>query len=437
MMMDMPPEKLRMGEVLRYARPYSTQPPIIDDLRNFFNVTYNPQAALPIIDKGINGLRNIVAPEGLRRPAILISSSPHKVGSSITPWQDFFDTDNGHIRYYGDNKDPAVDPASRLGNATLLKAFEVHRAFSAEDRRNAVPLIFFRRVSSEGRRKGYVLFDGFGIIERVELKVQYDHANLRTFTNYVFDFLVMSLARENELFDWSWIKARQDPSINLSATSVLAPASWRFWLKEGEAAYSRSRRRVSKLLTLSSGEQRPAPSSSASKILDEVYEFYRDRKSRFEALAAVISGRVIGGTGSTYRQGWITPSSSDGGADFIGRLDIGSNFSKTKLVVLGQAKCERPDAATGGNHIARTVARLKRGWVGIYVTTGYFSEQVQREVIEDQYPIILVHGLRLAEEVSEAVYQGGFATVRAFLEYVDAQYENLVAARRPEEILFD
>lgn len=436
-MTDTPPGKLRMGEVLRYARPYSTQPPVIDDLRNYFNVTHNPQATLPLLDKGINGLRNIVAPEGLRRPAILISSSPHKVGSSVTPWQDFFDTDNGHIRYYGDNKDPTATPASRQGNSALLKAFEIHRAFSAQDRQYAVPLIFFRRVSTGGKRKGYVLFEGFGIIEQVELKVQYDHANLRTFTNYVFDFLVMSLARENEIFDWSWITARQNPSIDLAATSIFAPASWRLWLRNGEAAHSRSRRRVSKLLTLSSREQRPVPSSAVDKILEEIYAFYRNRNWRFEALAAVISERVIVNSGGNYKRGWITPPSSDGGADFIGRLDIGSDFASTKLVMLGQAKCERPDAVTGGNHIARTVARLKRGWVGIYVTTSYFSEQVQREVIEDQYPIILVHGRRLAEEVAEAVHQGGFSTVRSFLEYVDAQYEEMIMARRPEEILLD
>ena len=50
--------------------------------------------------------------------------------------------------------------------------------------------------------------------------------------------------------------------------------------------------------------------------------------------------------------------------DFVGRLDVGSGHSTAKLVVLGQAKCEKLQSATGGNHIARTVARLRRGWIG-------------------------------------------------------------------------
>ena len=59
--------------------------------------------------------------------------------------------------------------------------------------------------------------------------------------------------------------------------------------------------------------------------------------------------------------GWVTSPGSAGGADFIGRLDVGEGFGAAKLVVLGQAKCEALDSPTGGNQIARTVAQLKLG----------------------------------------------------------------------------
>jgi len=42
-------------------------------------------------------------------------------------------------------------------------------------------------------------------------------------------------------------------------------------------------------------------------------------------------------------------------------MDIGTGFGSAKLIVLGQAKCESLSSPTGGNHIARTVAKLKRG----------------------------------------------------------------------------
>jgi hypothetical protein len=75
------------------------------------------------------------------------------------------------------------------------------------------------------------------------------------------------------------------------------------------------------------------------------------------------------------RSGWITPPSSDGGADFVGRFDVGDGFARARLVVLGQAKCET--GATGGLHMARTIARLRRGWLVVFVTTSYFSEGVR------------------------------------------------------------
>lgn len=106
-----------------------------------------------------------------------------------------------------------------------------------------------------------------------------------------------------------------------------------------------------------------------------------------------------------------------------------------KLVVLGQAKCEEPSTPTNGNSIARTVARLRRGWIGIYVTTSFFSESTQEEVIEDQYPIVMVDGLRLAKELAQAMSEEGLRDVKELLDRIDSGYEASLARRAPEEIL--
>ena len=84
--------------------------------------------------------------QGSQCPAILISSSPHKIGSAETPWQDFFDPDHGHIRYFGDNKNPGTDPASPNGNRALLEQFELHSSPDIKKRMNACPIVFFKRV---------------------------------------------------------------------------------------------------------------------------------------------------------------------------------------------------------------------------------------------------------------------------------------------------
>jgi hypothetical protein len=154
-------------------------------------------------------------------------------------------------------------------------------------------------------------------------------------------------------------------------------------------------------------------------------------------LASAVAAQVLSRAGAVYLDGWLTPGSGDHGTDFVGRLTIGEGFSSTRVVVLGQAKCEKINSPTGGVHVARTVARLRRGWVGIYVTTSYFSESVQREVLEDQYPIVLVHGLELVRTVDQLMSKTGVSQIGEFLDLINQKYESQISHRRAEEILFD
>ena len=86
-------------------------------------------------------------------------------------------------------------------------------------------------------------------------------------------------------------------------------------------------------------DQRPDPGSADEHVLRAIYDFYSGQNHRFEWLAARVVERILSGCGGDFRLGWVTPPSSDGGADFVGRLDIGSGFSRVKQVVFGQAKC--------------------------------------------------------------------------------------------------
>ena len=428
----LPTKKIRT----RYARPYDAQNEAVDGLPNYFFHTQSLDAKLPLLESGINPIQKITSPDGLRCPAILISSSPHKIGSPETPWQDFFDPDNGHIHYYGDNKAPGVDPSTPNGNKALLEQFSFHTSPDEEGRNSACPIIFFKRVRVGPRLKGNVQFQGFGIISLTRLVTQFNSRNDQAFPNYAFDFTIFNLQEENEEFDWNWITRRRNPGATNTETLESAPAAWLLWVRQGNSVVERCRRRIVKLLTLRTSEQIPTESSREAKTLRSVYAFYSGRKARFEALAAFIAERVIGANEASYRPGWITPASSDGGADFIGRLDVGTGLASTKIIVLGQAKCEKLDVPTGGNHIARTVARLRRGWIGAYVTTSYFSEAVQREVLEDKYPIILINGLRVATEIDAAMHESKISSIDLFLESIDETYDGQVMEREPEEILY-
>ena len=248
----------------------------------------------------------------------------------------------------------------------------------------------------------------------------------------------MSLTREDEAFDWDWIRMRGDETVDKAACLEAAPWAWRQWVLDGNAAKDRVRRRVLRLKTASPAEQLPPKGSKYARILDEILDFYPGkRKHRFEALAELIAEEVLSSSGSAYKRGWITPRSSDHGADFIARLDLADGFARTPIVVLGQAKCEAGTGATSGRDLARTVARLRRGWLGVYVTTTYFSTLNQEELYEDEYPLVLINGRMVAEVVDRMVLRDGHGNLGTFLKTVDEAYENRVSARRPSEILAD
>lgn len=429
---------IRVGDILRDGRPKSATPAVQAGYRNVYAVTAIPGRGFVPLESGINPMAAVAAVDGPRIPAILIASSPHKIGKLETPWQDHFEPDNGYIRYYGDNRHAGQEPALKRGNASLLRALDAYTHHAKATRSTAVPLIFFRRVPRDGKRKGFLQFEGFGIVTAAERVAQYSKTAGGSFSNYAFDLLVMSMIAENEVFDWDWIRRRAEADKSTAECLDAAPEAWQRWVHGGSGAIDRVRRRVSKLMLESKADQMPVPGSDVAKILTEIYTFYSNKNARFESLAATVAARVIG---PSYLNGGLTRATGDGGIDFIGRLDVGSGFhgghlGPAKILVLGQAKCEKLTSPTSGRHIARTVARLRRGWIGAYVTTSFFSEATQREVIEDRYPIVLINGRRLAEEVQRMqVEAGGGTQVKSFLETFNAENLLSVEIRDPEELL--
>jgi hypothetical protein len=428
---------VRIGDILRYPAKPDPSLPEIDGLPNYFHAVCLPGCALPKLDRGINSIAAIKAVDGTRRPAILIRGNPHRAGSILTPWQDHFSPDTGHIRYFGDHK--AGQPGYAVdspGNQLLVREqFPLHTGLDVESRRRAAPLVFFRGIPHQGKIKGHVEFQGFGLMERAEFVSQLDQTSQRAFSNVRYDFLVMTSVSEGEDFDWNWINSRRNPSLSDGDCLARAPAAWQWWVRNGSTALPRVRRMLSRLKTANAAEQRPAAGSKEEKILHTVVQHYANQKHRFELLAEHVVEDLVTASGIDYVKGWITPRSADGGADFVGRLDVGQGLAGTSLVLLGQAKCEQVHSPTGGNHIARTVARLRRGWIGAYVTTSFFSRPVQAEVIDDEYPIMLIGGRDVAATVEKTMLERGVDNIDAFLDELDGQYESRVRFRQPSEIL--
>ena len=425
---------LQINRQLKYPRHglRSTDVETIDGLPNFFFWTHTDDGlAQAQLESGFNQMAEVRSPSGKRRPAVLIRSSAHKAGSATTPWRDSYDMDGGRVRYFGDAKPQHMpNPHDVVGNKLMRKLFEQHRSPDIDLRMNAAPLLFF-----VAEQQGVVEFRGLGLIEGVELVSQVDQKG-RAFSNYAYDCALLNLANEGERLEWDWISRRKAPDLSDDEVLKCAPESWRRWVAEGSASLPRVRRVVARLGITNKEEQLPPAGSAEETVLRKVYDFYSagNRYKRFEALAEVVAEFVISESHGGYKSGWVTRGSGDHGIDFVGRLDVGSGFSTTSLVVLGQAKCESPNSSTSGKDIARTVARLRRGWIGCYVTTGTFSTSTQKEVAEDRYPLILIPGAKVAEAVSAITIRDGIS-VDDFLLRVDATYEKRLRDRDPEQVL--
>jgi Restriction endonuclease AspBHI N-terminal/Restriction endonuclease len=432
----LPGRYLRMTATLRYASGASTLDAEIDGLPNFHYLTVATDGTRVSLASGINLTREISAADGVRRPVLALRSSPWKAGHESNPWHDTYDLDHGYVRYFGDHKVGSTAPLGvTRGNAALLDSWDAHRGATEVERLRATPLVLFRSVTIRGLVKGHVQFCGLAVMERLEHVIQRDPTTGQSFANYVFDLAVLSLAQEDERLDWRWIDDRRDPALTAEQALRHAPNAWHQWIEQGDPALPRIRRRTAMSRVRSAADQRPDPGSAEAALLDTIYKHFDGKKLEFELLAARVAGAVLRARGGTYLEGWLTRGAGDGGTDFVGRLDVGAGGAVAQLVVLGQAKCVVPSSSISAEQIARVVARLRRGWIGVYVTTGVYSRAAQEEILDDQYPILLLDGRRLAEEARRMAFESHGGDVSALLADVDRDYKTAVSARRPDEVL--
>ena len=430
---------LTVGTIYRMPSPQQRNKEYVDELRNFYYESRTPDVGFHF-QKGIHNVRLIHTPSGnIRCPLIIISSTPRKAGSEDTPWHDRYDPDHGYVKYYGDNKSITRKPEDAPGNKLLLDLLKYYESDNENDRiKNAVPVIFFERCSYDGRANGNAIFHGYGVLESAELVTQYDSKH-NYFANYLFNFCIFSLAGDNEQFDWKWIVDRCNPNLETEDTLSSAPASWKKWVKEGHDSLHLVRRSVSGRGLVKGADQIPE-NNKTFKILKKIYNYYGGERSNtdkhdFEYLAMEVTLKAIEESGAKCVPGWITKTSGDGGVDYVLRIDIGQGeLVSVRIIVLGQAKCTDPSKPVNGKDIARTVARMKRGWIGAFVTTSYFSEATQQEVKEDSYPLMMINGAKVASIVEQELFKiKNKQTLEEYLDSLKKKYHQMI--RVPEDIL--
>lgn len=424
--------KLKIGETFRLSTPNLDNQEYIDNYKNYifytnaknFDKTFRPE-------KGIHTPKRIKAIDGDRLPVIIITSSQHKSGSDDTPWKDRFDPDNGIVNYYGDAKPANKDPLEPTGNRAMMDEWRAHTSSDINERLKSTPIVFFERA-----KKGYMKFAGVGVLEKVSLVTQ--KIKEKEFTNFEYEFCVLDLNEENNYLDWDWISDRCNKNLAIKDTNKNAPTAWKKWIKNGNDKIEQVRRHVIKSRLIKEKEQYAKSGSVEEKILKTIEKHYEpsNKKLQFELFALYITQFFFIENNMKFLEGYITKGSGDKGIDFISRIDIGQDLASIKMVVIGQAKCQSD--TINSKDIARTIAKLKRNYIGVFVTNSVFSTQTQEEILEDQYPLIMINGNKIAQLTNKYILDNSadLNQLEEYLNNIDKQYESYKSNIRPDDIVY-
>jgi Restriction endonuclease AspBHI N-terminal len=238
------PQWIRVEETFRYPKPTRASEHDVDGYPNFYNRTKSSRSEEKLLqlESGINLVAHVKGLGSVRRPLLLIRSSPWKAGTEGTPWHDQFDLAKRTVRYYGDHKVTTSGPVgSTPGNGALLEAWSLHRSNRKDERALAPPLAIFRsaptkNVNGRMQQKGYVEFCGIAFIRTLSHVTQRAPDSQREYPNIVLDLALIPLAKTGERVNWQWIDDRRNGALTATESNHHAPAAWEQWVETGRCA---------------------------------------------------------------------------------------------------------------------------------------------------------------------------------------------------------
>ncbi len=178
-----------------------------------------------------------------------------------------------------------------------------------------------------------------------------------------------------------WLKERVTAPSAEKADAKLAPAVWKQAMK-GKIR----KRHVWAAKIRSKAKQLPPMGSEDDTILAEVRSL---SPHAFEAFVVALVEKIPDIIPGLEHFITRTRRTSDHGVDFFGMFRLPHPIAY-QIDFVGEAK--RYSSAITPDQVSRLVARLGRGQYGLYFTTSWYSEQTQREIEADRYPVRLFSG---------------------------------------------
>ena len=304
-------------------------------------------------------------------PAYLILVTHEKSSSAISnPWEDVIDIANAEILYWGDAKaheTRGIDDFS--GNVVLRRVFDYAIGM---DTVLATPILHFSKPE-----KGVVKFNGLCVMDKLEISWFYDdEVPVR---NYHSRLTILDCASVS--LDWLHHRARATSTSEID-NHPDCPDSWKRFKKGQKVPME-----IWKSQIRSKSEQLPVEGSDDAKLLAQLVEL---EPFEFEKVVVAIFRELKDVTHHITG----TRQTADGGFDFFGSFVLPRPLSYA-IRFRGEVKRYSRGTAVNPKDVSRLVARLTRQEYGIFVTTSYFTEQSQKEVIQDAYPVHLIAGFDL------------------------------------------
>jgi len=322
---------------------------------------------------GIRGLakgKNKKKIKSIDKSAIFCITVKHSTGSH-NPWEDSINVFNGQIRYWGDAKsklNKGIDDFD--GNKYLRYAYD--NVLKGQYKK-VPPILHFTN-----ERQGEIRFNGLCVIEQANIRWTIDDD--KRILNYQFILAILDCDEVST----DWIKSR---AILNSDNHPFCPDVWKTYIKTGnikrlQAWRSKIRSKV---------EQIPSKNSREEKFLEHIKRL--DPELFEKSIVYMLEKNNL------VHSVEQTRFTRDGGMDMIGKFTLPHPFGYD-ISFKGEVK--RHKGTIGPGVVSRLVARLGRGEYGLFFTTSYYTEQAQKEVIKDKYPVKLFSGVDLYNLFDEA-----------------------------------
>ena len=302
-------------------------------------------------------------------PAYFILMTRDMSAQHHNPWDDIVDEVSGNIYYWGDAKFSAREKLFNHfpGNARLEATNNLRLAGRLDE---MPPILHFSKQKS-----GWLTFNGLCALSDVR------HAWFEDEGKPIKNLRILLSILDTEKVSAEWLRQRVIAEDVRAVDRTYAPEVWRKVTK-GKI----ERRQIWSSKVRSKQQQLPIPGSDDDKVLEEVTSL---TPMEFEAFTVALINKlpdIVPGLEHRVAQ---TRRTGDHGIDFFGMFKIPYPIDY-EIEFLGEAK--RYKTAITPDQVSRLVARLGRGQFGLYFTTSWYSEQTQKEIEADRYPVRLFAG---------------------------------------------